>query len=326
MIGPSRGLALLVGVVLLALVGTAWAGGARPDVSGTSTSDVTAVGATLKGIVHPQGSATTYVFEYGPTESYGLQTTPASVTSENSAQPVSSPVSGLAASTTYHYRLVASNGQGTTYGPSKIFTTLAGDPSGGDPSGGGDSGSTTPTGETPGQPDLGSSVMAAPTKGELRVRRPGSTEFEALTFGAELPVGTEVDASAGTLAITSALPSGATQTGWFRGGRFVFRQSKRGWVDLYLRGRACATASAATAASAAGSGGRRLWGRDHGGRYRTHGRNSHATVRGTRWLVADTCKGTLTRVTEGLVLVTDKVRHKRVLLEAGERYLAKPRR
>src|SRR3712207_6890811 len=37
---------------------------------------------------------------------------------------------------------------------------------------------------------------------------------------------------------------------------------------------------------------RRLWGRDKGGRFRTHGKNSHATVRGTRWLVEDRCDGT----------------------------------
>ena len=42
-----------------------------------------------------------------------------------------------------------------------------------------------------------------------------------------------------------------------------------------------------------------LVGRDHGGRSRTHRRNSHATVRGTRWLVEDRCDGTLTRVTRG---------------------------
>ena len=71
--------------------------------------------------------------------------------------------------------------------------------------------------------------------------------------------------------------------------------------------------------------GRRLWGRDHGGRFRTHGRNSHATVRGTRWLVADSCKGTYTRVSRGSVVVRDTVRKKRIVLKAGEHYLARPR-
>ena len=70
----------------------------------------------------------------------------------------------------------------------------------------------------------------------------------------------------------------------------------------------------------------RLWGRDHGGRFRTHGRNSHATVRGTRWLVAETCHGTLTRVSRGAVVVKDSVRDKRILVKAGHSYLARPRR
>jgi hypothetical protein len=112
----------------------------------------------------------------------------------------------------------------------------------------------------------------------------------------------------------------------------VIRQGKKGYVDLYLRGPVCrrpAAASAASVASVARASKkkkRRLWGKDHGGRFRTHGKNSHATVRGTRWVVEDSCKGTLTRVTSGFVIVTDTVRGKRVRVDAGERYLARPRR
>ena len=72
---------------------------------------------------------------------------------------------------------------------------------------------------------------------------------------------------------------------------------------------------------------RRLWGRDSGGRFRTHGRHSHATVRGTRWLTEDRCQGTLTRVTEGSVLVRDTVRRRTVVVRAGGHYFARrPRR
>ena len=69
-----------------------------------------------------------------------------------------------------------------------------------------------------------------------------------------------------------------------------------------------------------------LVGRDHGGRFRTHGRNSHATERGTRWLVEDRCDGTLTRVTRGKVVVRDTIRKKRIVLSAGDHYLARNRR
>jgi archaeosine-15-forming tRNA-guanine transglycosylase len=68
---------------------------------------------------------------------------------------------------------------------------------------------------------------------------------------------------------------------------------------------------------------RRLWGRDRGGRFRTHGRHSQATVRGTRWLTVDRCDGTLTKVTRGAVSVRDFVRHRTVLVRSGHSYLAR---
>jgi len=69
----------------------------------------------------------------------------------------------------------------------------------------------------------------------------------------------------------------------------------------------------------------RLWGRDSGGKYRSHGRHSHATVCGTRWLTEGRCDGTLTRVTNGAVVVRDFGRRRSVLVPAGHSYLAKPK-
>jgi hypothetical protein len=105
-----------------------------------------------------------------------------------------------------------------------------------------------------------------------------------------------------------------------RGGRFTDCPSGLGRV-----------ASVARAASAARDRGRRrvvrrLWGRDRNGRFRTHGRDSVATVRGTEWTTTDRCDGTLTRVREGAVLVRDLRRKRSVLLRAGRSYLAHHRR
>jgi hypothetical protein len=61
------------------------------------------------------------------------------------------------------------------------------------------------------------------------------------------------------------------------------------------------------------------------GRFRTRGRHSTATVRGTKWLTKDTCAGTLTRVMEGTVVVQDLVKHKKVVLKRGQQYLARAR-
>ena len=45
-------------------------------------------------------------------------------------------------------------------------------------------------------------------------------------------------------------------------------------------------------------------------------------MRGTRWLTEDRCGSTLTRVTEGAVLVRDFARRKNVLVRAGRSYVA----
>ena len=64
---------------------------------------------------------------------------------------------------------------------------------------------------------------------------------------------------------------------------------------------------------------RKLWG-DGKGKFRTKGKYSAATVRGTKWLVQDTCTSTLTRVTQGVVSVRDNVKRKTITLRAGKSY------
>jgi ferric-dicitrate binding protein FerR (iron transport regulator) len=59
------------------------------------------------------------------------------------------------------------------------------------------------------------------------------------------------------------------------------------------------------------------------GRFRTRGRHSTATVRGTKYLVKDDCNGTLTLVKEGRVVVRDFRRHRTVIVKTGHRYLAR---
>ena len=65
---------------------------------------------------------------------------------------------------------------------------------------------------------------------------------------------------------------------------------------------------------------RRLWGEGKGS-FRTAGRRSTATVRGTQWLVEDRCDGTLTRVKRGRVDVRDIRLKKTIRLRAGKRFL-----
>jgi len=68
---------------------------------------------------------------------------------------------------------------------------------------------------------------------------------------------------------------------------------------------------------------RQLWAKGKG-RFRTRGRYSAATVRGTNWLSADRCDGTLTKVDQGIIQVSDFPKRTQVTLRAGKSYLAKP--
>jgi hypothetical protein len=69
---------------------------------------------------------------------------------------------------------------------------------------------------------------------------------------------------------------------------------------------------------------RRLWGKGSG-RFRTRGRYSSGTVRGTWWLTSDRCDGTRTLVRDGTVVVYDFGLKKKVKVTAGNSYLAKPK-
>ncbi len=89
-------------------------------------SAISSGSATLNGTVNPNGSETTWYFQYGTENSRcyaALQTPSQSAGSGTSGTGVSAPLTGLAASTTYHYRLVASSSGGTALGADASFKT-----------------------------------------------------------------------------------------------------------------------------------------------------------------------------------------------------------
>ena len=96
-----------------------------PSVSTGAPSGQTVKTATLNGTVNPNGAPTSYWFEYGTSRSYGLRTGSRDAGSGDSNRPVSAGVSGLSASTTYHFRLIAQNAAGTARGADQTFTTPA---------------------------------------------------------------------------------------------------------------------------------------------------------------------------------------------------------
>ena len=92
-----------------------------PVVSTGSALFVTFNSATLKGTVNPNSLSTTYIFQWGRTTSYGSATAATSVGSGTSDVAASARITGLRFYTVYHYRLVATNSAGTTYGADKTF-------------------------------------------------------------------------------------------------------------------------------------------------------------------------------------------------------------
>lgn len=96
-----------------------------PTVLSGGSSEVGVSSATLAGTVDPHGWGTTYLFEYGTSTAYGQRwpTVPVDMGALEGPQPVLVTVPGLLPGTTYHYRLVASDGGGTSYGQDMTFTT-----------------------------------------------------------------------------------------------------------------------------------------------------------------------------------------------------------
>src|SRR5512142_978327 len=126
----KRTLALLMaaagaaGVWWMAAVAVA---ASSPAVTTGGHSGVADTRAALHGSVNPNGSATTYYFQWGLTNAYGLQSVARSAGHGTKAVAVSAIATGLIPGTTYHYRLVATNAAGTTAGADRTVTT-AGNP------------------------------------------------------------------------------------------------------------------------------------------------------------------------------------------------------
>jgi hypothetical protein len=122
---PIRNAVLTAFALSLALPALASAASTKPTVVTGAAANITPSTATVLGKVTPNGAETTYLFRYGTTTLYGEQTPPANAGSGTSAQAVLAQLANLAPATTYHYRLVAHNRNGTVTGTDRIFKTKA---------------------------------------------------------------------------------------------------------------------------------------------------------------------------------------------------------
>jgi len=96
-----------------------------PVVATGVATGVTQTAATLNGGVGPNGDATTYHFDVGPTPAYLFSTASVSAGSDYAFHAVSQTVSGFAPGSTVHFRLVATNSSGTSFGADQVFTTAS---------------------------------------------------------------------------------------------------------------------------------------------------------------------------------------------------------
>ena len=135
-----------------------------------------------------------------------------------------------------------------------------------------------------------------------------------------IPNGAEVDASDGVVEITRS-DGGVAK---FYDGIFKLSQSG-GITTLTLTEKLDCKPTGKANAAAKKPKTRKLWG-DGKGKFRTKGSYSAATVRGTKWLVTDTCTTTVTRVATGVVEVQDFSTKKKILVKKGRTYTARAKR
>ena len=187
-------------------------------------------------------------------------------------------------------------------------------------------------------PVANKSVDVRVVSGEVGIKYPPgalrqfASGFVPLTGAANVPVGSTLDTSKGRVSLVVAAETSGpkTSTGEFYGGVFQvkrqrpLRKTRKLETELVVKGASPKTCGQRSL-RARKKRKRRLggvWG-DAKGRYRTVGRSSAATIRGTQWLVEDRCDGTLTKVKRGTVSVRDFKKHRTVTVRAGHSYLAR---
>jgi len=168
-------------------------------------------------------------------------------------------------------------------------------------------------------------VDLGPVSGNVRVKPPGSTAFVPLTAPREVPVGSQLDTTHGSVVVMAGTATAKKLAqGEFDGGFFELLQPPTlgGLVQLNLQGESTASCrSGRTSRSAVLS----LVHASVNGSFRTRGRYSAGTGRGAEWTTAEQCDGTLTRVQRGLVDVQNFRTGVTVAVSAGQSYLARAR-
>jgi hypothetical protein len=119
----ASGLAATILVLAMAVASPAIAATTPPTATTGVASMISSSSAVASATVNPNGTTTTYAFQYGPTTNYGLQTTTTAAGAGTSSTTVHATISGLISNTPYHFRVIATSANGTTAGTDATFTT-----------------------------------------------------------------------------------------------------------------------------------------------------------------------------------------------------------
>jgi hypothetical protein len=180
------------------------------QIDSVTISNVTGAGATVHALINPLGRDTKYHFEYGSSTSYGasVPVPDADIGAGEADVAVSQQLTGLAANTTYHVRVVATNALGTERSGDHTFVY--------DTSGGG-------------LPDGREYEMVTPP------RKNGALVSTQL-FGANAAFGVSEDGSRVILPVIQCFAGAGSCTGdrFGAGEPFAFIRTDDGWVTTPL--------------------------------------------------------------------------------------------
>jgi hypothetical protein len=175
-----------------------------PAVVTGSVSELRETAVHLNGTVNPEDSeVTSCTFEYGTTEAYGTSVACPSLPGAGITPVAESiAVSGLERATGYHWRLTATNANGTTSGADGTFTTLPQEP-------------PTVTGVNPTEGPLGGGNSVTITGTNLNgtsVVDFGSNPATSVTVESPTTVVATAPAGTGTVDVTVTTPGGTSTT------------------------------------------------------------------------------------------------------------------
>ena len=95
-----------------------------PEATTLSALNITPTNATFNGLINPDGANTQVSFQWGATTNYGNTAAVSTLTDAlNTPQAVTAAIGGLRPYNTYHFRVVAANSAGTTYGSDMTLVT-----------------------------------------------------------------------------------------------------------------------------------------------------------------------------------------------------------